>query len=538
LLPRHHGVRDNGIYRVPEDLPTLASALGRAGYATAAVVASAVLDREYGLARGFDRYDDAVGQGGLAVGERNAGAVSDAAIAAARSLRKPFFLFVHYYDPHAAYQPPPPFSERFRDDPYEGEIAYVDHEVGRLRDALDGLGLLEGTVVAVVSDHGESLGEHGEETHGVFLYQSTLHVPLIVVAPGRWPAGKRVGSVASLVDVAPTLLELSGQTPSAGLDGHSLAAAVAGASMPERWLPIESEFGYDSYGWAPLAGLTDGSLKWIDAPEPELYDLNRDPHEERNLVAERPAEARRLEALWKEAAGQDRRSPPVTDTSDQARSERLERLAALGYTGATGRSEARAHLPDPKRVIETLHSINDARRLIAERRFPQVDRLLEDVIHQSPRNLSAYVLLGSSRLLAGQPAAAVTPLTRAAELAPYNSDVQFNLGLAWSGRGDLPRAEKAWRRTLALAPRYQDAAVDLINLLMQTGRSAEAEKELKAARQAGMAGPLLDFLEGKQAARRGDAAAARAALTRALEGGLAPTVATEARRILEAPASR
>jgi Sulfatase/Tetratricopeptide repeat len=525
-------VRDNGIYRVPDDVPTLAATLSHAGYATAAVVGSAVLDRQYGLARGFQHYDDAVGGGGLAIAERSAGTVSDAAIAAARSLRRPFFLFVHYFDPHAAYHPPAALAERFADDPYEGEIAYVDQQIGRLRDGLDGLGLMEDTVVTVVSDHGESLGEHGEPAHGVFLYQATLHVPLIVVAPGRWPAGKRVGALASLADVAPTLLELSGQAVATDLDGRSLAPAALGRSVPGRWLPIESEFGYDSYGWAPLVGLTDGSLKWIGAPEPELFDLERDPHENDDLAGKRTEDVRKLAALWKAAAKDDRRSPPVKDASDQARSERLERLAALGYAGGTGRPESGVILPDPKRVIGTLQSINEARGLMAERRFQEVNKLLEGVIRQSPRNLSAYVLLGSSRILGGQPAGAVAPLTRAAELAPYNADVQFNLGLAWSGRGDIPRAEKAWRRTLALAPRYQDAAVDLINMLMQTGRFAEAERELEAARQNGMAGPLLDFLEGKQAAQRGDVAAARAALTRALEGSLPPPAAADARRTL------
>ena len=532
LLPRHHGVRDNGIYRVPENVPTLASTLRQAGYDTAAVVGSAILDRQYGLARGFARYDDAVGQGGLAIAERKASAVTDGAIAAARGLRKPFFLFVHYFDPHAVYDPPAPFSERFRDDLYEGEIAYVDEQIGRLRDALDAGGLLDGTIVVLVSDHGESLGEHGEATHGVFLYQATLHVPLVVVAPGRWPSGKRVTSLASLVDVAPTLLEISGQPVPSGLDGSSLSPALAG-SPPRRWLPVESEFGYDSYGWAPLVGITDGSLKWIGAPEPELYDLPRDPHESANLIAERPQDADRLASLWKKTAGEDRRSPPVKDDSDQARSERLERLAALGYTsGGAEHEDHGAALPDPKRVIGTLASINDARRMIGEQRYAEAEKLLGGVIRQSPRNLSAFVLLGASRIAGGRPDSAVEPLTRAAELAPYNSDVQFNLGLAWSGRGDAARAEKAWRRALALTPRYQDAAVNLVNMLMQTGHATEAEQALKEARQAGIEGPLLDFLEGRQAARRGDVAAARAALTRALAGSLSPSVAAEAQKAL------
>src|SRR5262249_29677798 len=289
--------------------------------------------------------------------------------------------------------------------------------------------------------------------------------------PGRWPAGKRVAPLVSLVDLAPTLLELTGQKVPARLDGRSLANAVADRAEPERWLPVESEFGYDSYGWAPLVGLTNGTRKWIGAPEPELFDLVRDPQARRNLAPDRRGDAEELAALWKKSAAGDRRSLPEKDESDRARSERLERLASLGYTGASGRPERGAVLPDPKRVIGTLQSINEARRLLGERRFREADRLLEGVIRLSPRNLSAFVLLGSGRIMGGQPAAAVEPLTRAGELAPYNSDVQFNLGLAWSGRGDAARAEKAWRRTLALAPRYQDAAVNLVDLLMQTGRS-------------------------------------------------------------------
>ena len=279
LLPHGHGVRDNGIYRVPDEPPTLAALLAEAGYDTAAVVGAAVLDRQYGLDRGFESYEDSVGPMGLAIAERDAAAVTSAAAAAARSLRKPFFLFVHYYDPHAAYSPPTPFAERFRPDLYQGEIAYVDEQVGRLRRELEGLGLLEDTVVVITSDHGESLGEHGEPTHGVFLYQATLRVPLIIVAPKRWPGGRRVAALASLIDVPPTLLELTGVRVPDGLDGRSLAPAVDGAAAGARWLPLESEFGYNSYGWAPLSGITDGALKWIDAPEPELYDLVTDPAE-------------------------------------------------------------------------------------------------------------------------------------------------------------------------------------------------------------------------------------------------------------------
>jgi arylsulfatase A-like enzyme/thioredoxin-like negative regulator of GroEL len=534
LLPHRHGVRDNGIYRVPDEPPTLAALLAGEGYDTAAVVGAAVLDRQYGLDRGFKRYDDSVGPMGLAIAERDAAAVTGAASAAARTLRKPFFLFVHYFDPHAAYDPPTPFAERFRPDLYQGEIAYVDEQIGRLRSELEGLGLLEDTVVVITSDHGESLGEHGEPTHGVFLYQATLRIPLIVVAPKRWPGGRRVAGLASLIDVPPTLLELTGLRVPDGLDGRSLAPAVEGAPAGARWLPLESEFGYNSYGWAPLSGITDGALKWIDAPEPELYDLGADPAERRNLVTVRPRDRDRLAILRRTMVSEDRRSAPVPVGSERVESERVARLAALGYTGAgAGPPGHGSDRPDPKRAMGGLESINEARRLIAARRFAEADRTLQQVIDLSPRNLSALVLLGSSRILGGQPAKALGPLERASALAPFNADVPFNVGLARLGKGDAPGAEKAWRRTLRLAPRHKDAALNLADLLMKTGRSEEAERVLGEARRNGLHAALLDYLEGKLALQRGDPAAARAALARSLAGSLPAPVAAEARAMVD-----
>jgi arylsulfatase A-like enzyme/Flp pilus assembly protein TadD len=534
LLPHRHGVRDNGIYRVPNEPPFLAALLGEAGYETAAVVGSAVLDRQYGLDRGFERYEDSVGPMGLAIAERDAAAVTGAAAAAARSLRKPFFLFVHYFDPHAAYDPPSPFAERFRPDLYQGEIAYVDEQIGRLRRELEGLGLLEDTVVVVTSDHGESLGEHGEPTHGVFLYQATLRIPLIIVAPKRWTGGRRVATLASLIDVPPTLLDLTGLRVPGGLDGRSLVPAVEGEATEARWLPVESEFGYNSYGWAPLSGISDGALKWIDAPEPELYDLVEDPAERRNLVTARPEEEGRLAALRRTIVTEDRRNTPVRAESERTESERLARLAALGYTGVgAGPTGRNSELPDPKRVIGGLESINAARRLMAARRFAEADRTLQEVIERSPRNLSALALLGSSRISNGQPAEALGPLERAAALAPFNADVLFNIGLARLGLGDASLAEKAWRRTLFLAPRHKDAAVNLVDLLMKTDRAEEAERVLGESRRNGLRGALLDYLEARLALWHGDRAAARALLARALSGSLPDPVAAEARAMLD-----
>ncbi len=531
LLSHRHGVRDNAHYRLPEGPETLAGRLAQSGYDTAAVVAAAVLDRQFGLGRGFGLYDDAVSGERLEIAERKATAVTDRALSVARGLTPPFFLFVHYFDPHADYEPPAPFSDRFRSSPYDGEIAYVDQQLGRLRRELAALGRLRDTIVVIVGDHGEGLGEHGEDTHGVFLYQSTLHVPLIVVVPGLWPAGTRVSEPVSLVDITPTLLELTGQPPPADLDGRSLARLVESGPAGARWLPLESEYGFNSFGWAPLSGLTDGKQKWIGAPEPELYDLATDPGEKRNLAAERPEERDRLASLWRERVAEGRRSP--LDASDPESAARLARLAALGYvTTPAGASRDDDELPDPKRAIGDLDSINQALGLLSAGRISEAEGILAEVTNRSPRNISALVLLGSSRLMGGRPAPAVEPLRRATEIAPGNAEAHFNLGLAWLSVGKPEEAERAWRRSLAINPRRPDAAANLIDLMLRAKRLDDAQVALNQARRHQLGEPILDFLEGKLAIQRRDAPRARAALNRALKGSLPEPAASEARELL------
>jgi len=534
-LPHRHGVRDNGVYRVATDVPTLAESLSAGGYDTAAVVGAAVLDRQFGLGRGFRIYDDVSAGGGLAIAERPAEDVTTAALAAARQLEAPFFLFVHYFDPHATYTPPRAYAERFPSEPYLGEIAYVDEQIGRLRRGLFEDGLRRDTVVVITSDHGESLGEHGEATHGVFLYQSTLHVPLILVAPGRWTAGGRVTTPASLADVAPTLLALTGQPSLDEADGHALSEPGS-ETAPARWLPLESEFGLNSYGWAPLVGLTDGHLKWIGAPRPELYDLEKDPEEEHDLSATRAHDARRLAELWREKVREDRRSLPADVSGDREQAERLERLAALGYVAgsAAPRPADPGALPDPKDVIGSLRLINEERGSLGRGRLDEAQRTLQLALKQSPRNVSALVLLGARHILAGQPRAAIEPLERAARLSPANAEVQANLGLAFAGVGDARSAEAAFRRALLLAPRTHDAAVNLADLLVNTGRPAEAQDVIRQARQEGLASPALDYLGGSLAAARGDSERARHLLQSALDAGLPPAAATRARALLKA----
>lgn len=348
LVPPRHGVRDNADAPLAASIPTLAELLRSTGVRTGAFVGSVVLDAERGLARGFDRY------GGVAAGgqdrslQRRANAVVDDAVAWLDTLAgTPFLLWTHFYDPHRPYDAPDAF--RSVGDPYDAEIAFADSQIARLLDALDGRGLLADTLVIVVADHGESLGEHGERDHGIFLYDSVLRVPLIIKAPGAAP--RRVAETVRITDVMPTILEMFGIDPPA-VDGVSLADLMAGR---RRHLDLESysESLYPRrFGWSPLAALRDGRFKFIDAPRPELYDLERDPFELRNVHAVRPSVAaamrRRLQSIA-DLSG----APVEADAPDEATPELRQRLAALGYVSGATKPAAPGGLryPDPKDCI-------------------------------------------------------------------------------------------------------------------------------------------------------------------------------------------
>jgi arylsulfatase A-like enzyme len=289
LEPPHHGVRDNGTYVFPADRGTLATILESRGYATGAFVGAYVLDRRFGLGRGFDTYDDRIERrsegASVLESERRGEAVVEAASAWIASRTGPFFAWVHLYDPHAPYDPPSPYRETYAGRLYDGEIAYADACLGRLvaaAEARAGGRLL----VAVVSDHGEGLDEHGEKTHGFFVYQSTLRVPFVLAGPGIH--AKRLRGPARTADVMPTILSRLGLEVPAGLDGADLLAGGAGReAYAETFYPA-------SLGWSPLRAWRQGSLKLVEAPRPELYDLASDPGETRDLSAVRPQEATRL----------------------------------------------------------------------------------------------------------------------------------------------------------------------------------------------------------------------------------------------------
>ncbi|HXW04955.1 MAG TPA: sulfatase [Vicinamibacterales bacterium] len=349
LLPPRHGVRDNAGASLAASYQTLAEVLQRRGFETGAFVGSVVLEHGRGLEAGFDVYSDGITTGRTSSGiglQRRADQIVDEAIAWLEERdRAPFLLWVHLYDPHAPYAPPEPFRTAYGDDPYAGEVAFADAQVGRLLDALDGRRRLDRPVVVVVGDHGESLTEHGETGHGIFIYQNVIRVPLIIRAAGVAP--RRVAEVTRLVDVMPTVLELVAVS-SPATDGVSLVATMTGR-VGALDLEAYSESLYpERFGWSPLRALRAGRFKLIEAPRPELYDLQTDPTEQHNIHATRPAVAtamsRRLAALAQlgPTAREGHFYRPARET--------LERLAALGYVaaGRTTVDQPGPVLPDPK----------------------------------------------------------------------------------------------------------------------------------------------------------------------------------------------
>src|SRR5438093_1706910 len=313
LYPFEHGVRNNGNFYLPDRFETLATLLRKRGYRTAAFVSSFVLDRRYGLARGFESYDDrmeeavALGSGGEAErrGDRTALACTRWLEGyAAQRASTPFFVWLHLYDPHEPYRPPPPFRELFADHPYDGEVAFADVVVASVLEKLAQLGLLDRSLVVVVADHGESLGDHGEETHSMFLYESAIRVPLILWRPGVLPAGRVVASPVRTVDVAPTILDILGEPPLAAPHARSLRGTIDGRA-PERPAAIYAETYVPKLylNGAALRALREDRYKLIDAPRPELYDLDRDPGETQNRLEQEPALANGLRAELERLTG-------------------------------------------------------------------------------------------------------------------------------------------------------------------------------------------------------------------------------------------
>lgn len=482
--PWLHQVRNNG-FPLADTVPTLESALHEAGYRTGAFVSSFVLDRRFGLARGFDVYNDALDPNpGAAAelverrGDRTAAAAL-AWMAAQSGGSAPFLAWVHLYDPHDPYGPPAPFRDAFAGRPYDGEIAFVDGVVGSLLDALERSGVGASTVVAIVGDHGESLGDHGEATHGMFVYDADMRVPFILRWAGHVPAGRRVSPLVRSIDVAPTLLDLAGRPPLAGADGSSLMPLVRGRSAGPGSAYGETFFPLLFMNWSPLRSIRDERWKYIEAPEPELYDLSADPGELDNLAAHEPARAaalqRALDALAQERSGAPLAGAPSRDT--------IERLAALGYVGlqsTLNRSDALKR-PDPKRLIAVFNRLRDANAAVLQGRLEEAAAVARAVLADDRRNAFAMLILAKADMGQGRYGAAARGLQQYLDLVPTSADAHQWLAVCRLQEGDERAALREVDAALAIDARFADARALRGGLLAVAGRREEAIGELRAA---------------------------------------------------------
>jgi Tfp pilus assembly protein PilF len=474
LVPRRHGARDNGQV-LPPGAATLAESLRAAGWTTAAFVSGFPLRALFGLDRGFEHYDDTLPVGARARLERDADATTAAALDWVRGAREPWFLWVHYYDPHDPYTAHAEFPCSGPQAAYLSEVAFADHAFGVLR-----RGVAErhgGPLLTVLTgDHGESFGEHGESTHGFFLYDTTVTVPLVVHFPGRVRPGTS-GLPARLVDVAQTVLELLGLPALAGVDGVSLVAAIDGRADALPPAHLETLHPWLTYGWAPLKGVRTADRKLIDAPRAELYDLARDPAESTNVFADRPDEAR---ALGETLA---RLTPPVAAAGARPEDDRVRAsLEALGYVAsASGAGEAPAGLPDPKDRVAMRRALLQADGLLRRERTREAIAAFDAILREEPTNRYAMFRSGIAYVRAGAPRAAAERLTRAVELDPSNADARFALADALTRSGEQERAIAEWREVIRLQPRRGVAWSNLGTLLAQVGRRDEAHQALAHA---------------------------------------------------------
>jgi choline-sulfatase len=494
--PAGHGARHNGM--AMNDVPNVAARLAAAGFATGAFVSAFPLDRRFGLARGFDDYDDQLGRGrgGRPLNERPGAETVARAITWLDAHRaKPFFLWVHLFEPHAPYGEPTPDSRLStpvggpgagigsreseagnRESAvqtaalarYDDEVATADALTGRL---LTGLGAAaSSTIVIVASDHGEAFGEHGEIGHSIFVYDATLRVPLIVRGP-RIPQGRTVETAVSLVDVAPTLLALLGQ-PAMDADGVSLAPALEGQPLGDRAIYAESFAPLFDFGWSPLRTVRDQGWKFIAAPRPELFDLEADADEQRNLVETDPQRVARMSARVERLGGPDPAQPPVADA------EARRRLDALGYV-SRGAGQRRSTRPDPKDRIQIASRL--ATVMAGEVQGPVLISTLEAVLKDDPENPQAHLRLGYAHLESKRCDRAIPHLGAALAARVPSADAGLGLAGCLVAAGKLPAAVAALRAADALEPGNPVVQANLGLIALQQNDAATAVTQLTAA---------------------------------------------------------
>ncbi len=491
--PLFHGVRDNSAFVLPPQRTTLAEILKAQGYRTGAFVGAFVLDSKFGLDQGFDTYYDdfdlalfeTVSPGYV---QRPANEVVSKALEwLASEDGGPFFLWVHLYDPHDPYTPPEPFASRHPGRPYDGEIEFADSNVGRLLDWLAAKGLRDKTLIALAGDHGESLGEHGEEKHGLFVYNATLRVPLILRLPDGSGAGRVIADNVSLIDLAPTLLQLlkADRGLAGEMQGRGLAGAVLGKGrIQDADLYAESYYPNLQFGWSPLRTLISGAQKYILAPRPELYDLAGDFAESHDQAAQNQALAGRLRENLDALTTRFANRSAGAESESRPDSETLEKLQSLGYVslsaGKVTEGDYRT-LPDPKEQIGLYNRLTRLFELSSQGKHREAIPGYQEAVRQQPSLKIAWYKLGQAYFAVGEYAEALEKFQKAIELGGEDALATFDLAQTYLRLNRPQDAVVGFQRTLQLDPNHYRARTNLGVLYKNQGKIPEAIAELEKA---------------------------------------------------------
>jgi choline-sulfatase len=491
--PARHGVRENVGYVLDDGLPTLAERLAAGGWTTAGFVSAFVLDSRWGISRGFGTYFDHFDPG--ATHEVNLGVVQrdgrDTVAEAVRWLdgepQRPIFLWLHLFDPHDPYTPREPFKSRYPRSPYDGEVAYADSLVGEFRRALDAKGLLDSSLLVLTGDHGEGLGQHREGFHGFFLYDSTIHIPLIVRLPGALLAGREVTTAVSHVDILPTILEATGQPVPESAQGSSLLPLILGlrevgdrhASLSESLYPLLH------YGWAPLRSLRTGRYKFIEAPEPELYDLAEDPREQHNLVREDRRTAREMRDRLDALRHRVEQGAPAAGQRAELDQATLDRLQALGYVAGRGGVEAEEEgtepRADPKDRIELHQLVMAAQADVGAGDLDRAQARLERALEVDPSILEAHQMLGTIAMQREQYDEAVAQFQAALAIDSELQSAIAGMARSYQELGRLEEARVGYERLASVDPENLQALMGLADIDVAQGQDDQAIAELEKA---------------------------------------------------------
>jgi len=528
MYPSAHGVRDNGAYVVSDSLITLAEILKGEGYLTAAFISAFPLESRFNLDQGFDHYGDKFeGERDPRAGEFD-GLVLNAAERTAGQVNaefsrwldgsehEPFFAWIHYFDPHEPHQVNAPYDTLYAGREYDGEIAYVDESVGRLRELLEARDLLEKTVFLITSDHGEGLGEHGEDAHGLLLYDSTLRVPLVVRCPRDMGFQERVINPVRTVDLLPTILELLEIEPQPRACGVSLVELMHGGTIPQMSQYFETFWGKLHFGWSVLLGLQSGNWRYVHGPRPELYDLTEDPKEQANLVNSHPEVADRLKGELLSGLNPEQASAlSVYSTPDQETQRKLQSLGYLGSSVDMPEGEDWFAGPNPLDMMKQHQWAKKAQALGSSGQWDKAVRAYQRTMEMDPNNRDAHIGLAIALLMNNEPSAALAAAEAAAAQYPEYGEIQLILGTlmlaqhrpvegdiaarraldghanpiaCWTliaqcaeAARNMDEAEHAYRQILENDPSSFIARLGLAGILTNSGELGDAQRELEGA---------------------------------------------------------